>query len=153
MTISDTHDIPALPRTVTAPYVFAPTRPVTVPSAHLCSDTELLDLAAGAVAHPEQLWQLVGQQDYVRAICQLLVERVEPARQDLATKLAASDRAVVQLRLELATVQAKLSRECLAHAETIAQCCELMRDSIADAQVSPRAADRQSSGPSEAQGG
>lgn len=100
-------DEPARPRTATAAYRFPPAKPVTVPPAHLCEREDLLDLAAGAVRHRDQLWALLGSSEHVVAICRLLVEHVEP---ELVDSVLRANRLALDLHLanqQIAALQAR----------------------------------------------
>lgn len=90
---------PARPRTITQGYRFPPARP-DVPRAELCTREQLLDLAAGAANHDDQLWSLLGSSTHVRAICRLLVEHIEPESR-------AADEQIRALQVELAAAQSK----------------------------------------------
>lgn len=99
--------LPARPRTETASYRFPPASPTTVPPADQCDREQLIDLAAGAAKHVDQLWQLCNSEAHVKALCLEVSERIEP-------ELRASEdnrvREVRALQEQLAAVQTHAAR-------------------------------------------
>lgn len=97
-------------RTITASYRFPPARPwITVDR---CTPDDLLDIAGGAAHQLEQLRSLCDSEDHVRAICRLLVERIEPklraAQEMYQSELAERNRLAGlhhKLSMELALVK------------------------------------------------